>query len=163
MGTVSDVRNKSAQWVCGAHGLETFTGLIDLGKTCSVCDAIRKRAVSAPVPGCPGCGIRRNDDAAAKELEYAVRDLYEDAKIIGTNEVHGLHGTFIIEVCQRRWRNADLSELKNQHPSCARCNHERHGRGECSYRYGVPVERYADLHVEQVEGTPCPCKSAGEP
>ena len=158
---MSNVRKQPTSWVCGAHGRGVFTGLIDFWKTCSVCDAIRERA--APVPGCPGCGIRRGDDARAKELEYAVRDLYEDAKVIGTNEGHGIHGTYIIEVCKRRWLNADLSEIKNQPPSCARCNHERHGRGECSYRYGAPVERYADLHVEQVEGTPCPCKSAGEP
>ena len=162
---MSDVRKQPTSWVCGAHGRDVFTGLIDFWKTCSVCDAIRERAVSAPVPGCLGCGIRSGDDARAKELEYAVRDLLDDAKLLGTNESHGLYGTCITEIDRRVWDRVRTTwaEIKNQTSSCARCNHERHGRGECSYRYGAPVERYADLHVEQVEGTPCPCRSAGEP
>jgi hypothetical protein len=57
----------------------------------------------APVPGCPGCGIRRDDGMRAKELEYAVRDLLNDAKLLGTNESHGLHGTCIAEIDRRVW------------------------------------------------------------
>ena len=118
---MNEVRFKR-QWMCGAH---TYTSdPIDEGKTCPICDSsheLDKRATVEAVlleernrggpakapcldPACPGCGIRRNDDANAKELWYVVRDIMEDSTGLGSNDEKTIHGTVIVEIRSDLWR-----------------------------------------------------------